>query len=76
MTGQQQHLPKTLPLFIGSSALLPTFAGAVAEADESPSTAKAKPEGVRGKSEAQDPLFVKQEKYGYKQERFLCKLYQ
>lgn len=37
--------------------------GAVAEADDSPSSAKATPVGVRGKHEAQDPLFVKQERF-------------
>lgn len=74
MTGQQQHLPEHCRC--SSSALLSTFAGAVAEADESPFTAKAKPEGVRGKPEAQEPLFIKQKECGYEQEKFLCKLYQ
>lgn len=76
MTGQQQRLPETLPSFTSSSASLPTFAGAAAEEDETPSSAKAKPEGVRGKPEAQDPLFVRQEKCGYEQDSFLFKLYQ
>lgn len=67
MTGQQQHLTKTLSLFISSSALFPMLFGTVTEADESPSTAKVKPKNVRGKCEAQDFLVIKQV-------RFLCKL--
>lgn len=58
MTRQQQHLPKMLLSFTGSSSSLPTFTGAGAEADENPSCAKAKAEAVRGKPEAQVPCLL------------------
>lgn len=56
MTIQQEHPPETLLLLISFPALLPALAGAVSEADESPSTAKTNPKGVRGKPEAHSCL--------------------
>lgn len=74
MTRQQQHLPKMLLSFTGSSASLPTFTGAGAKADENPSYAKAKAEAVRGKPEAQVPCLLSRRNVNMT-ERFLCKLY-
>lgn len=37
-----------------------------------PSVLMQNQEGVRGKPEAEDPWFAKQEKCGYEQESFLC----
>lgn len=64
----QQHLPKTLTSFTGLLHCSPLLLEKQWKEMKAPSLLMQNQEGVRGKPEAEDPWFVKQEKCGYEQE--------